>query len=738
MADQTSSCNRVVELESQVQRMMELLGQALESPPVALFMLVDTLHSRVETLQKAVGACPEMLDKWVTSVVEEASILSDAVEVKVDGIQTKVNLLKRVVGRDDDCAPMSKVKVPDPKPFGGARSAKELENFLWDMEIYFQAASIPNAEKVSITNMYLIGDAKLWWRTRLSDHASANRDKIETWDILKKELKGQFWPCNTSWLARESLQKLKHSGTVRDYVKEFSSLMLDIRDMSEEDKLFMSGLQTWAQTKLRQGIKDLPSTIAAADRLVDFRVTSSSEPEKKKKDSGKEKGKFGMGWKDGKFKKKKNQEGSGNKETAQPNVDKTKKGCYLCNGDHHMRDCPKRGKLNALVVKVGDDEGGSTKLNPLQLVSVMQEKLSKRKGLMYVRVQINGKAVMAMLDTGATHNFVGDREIQKLRLTLTQHSNRIKAMNLEMKPIQGVACVELKVGAWIDKCNLMVVPLDDFDGTYLQDSVRSEENKGSFMSAVQVKMGLRHGEQTYLAALIEIKSDVIQEVPDEAPYRMAHAELAELRKQLDGLLEVGLIQPSKYGSHVLFQRKQDGSMRMCVDYRALNKVTIKNKYPIPNAIDLFDKLTKAKYYMKIDLRSMLLIGHLEVCWCKKNTPLLLRAGERCGVAWKLSVKQAHCRKLVEKYVAALTVIESDFLDQIRESSKTDAGYLNLMEHVKSSMIRKYWLDSGLLYAKGGRVFVPIGSLRRHLLRETHDPQWAEHPRINRMLARRYY
>ncbi|KAK4381873.1 Transposon Ty3-G Gag-Pol polyprotein [Sesamum angolense] len=124
---------------------------------------------------------------------------------------------------------------------------------------------------------------------------SANRDRIETWDVLKKELKDQFLPCNTSWLARESLRKLKHAGTVRDYVKEFSSLMLDVRDMSEEDKLFnfLSGLQTWAQTELRrQGVKDLPSAISAADRLVDFRVTNHSDPEKKKQDSGKEKGRF--------------------------------------------------------------------------------------------------------------------------------------------------------------------------------------------------------------------------------------------------------------------------------------------------------------------------------------------------------------------------------------------------------------------------------------------------------------
>ncbi|KAL0302208.1 UNVERIFIED_CONTAM: hypothetical protein Sangu_3114600 [Sesamum angustifolium] len=234
LADQTSLRNHVAELASQVQRMMELLGQAPKSPPVALFPLVDTLHSRVEMLQKAVGEWPDMLDKRVTSAIEETSILTDAVDVRVDGVQAE--------------------------PFGGARSIKELENFLWDMETYFQAARIPEAEKISIASIYLTCDVKLRWSTRLSDDDSAKWDKIETWDVLKKELKHQFLPCNTSSLARESLRKSKHAGTVRDYVKEFSSLMLDVRDMSEEDKLFnfLSGLQTWAQTELRrQGVKDL-------------------------------------------------------------------------------------------------------------------------------------------------------------------------------------------------------------------------------------------------------------------------------------------------------------------------------------------------------------------------------------------------------------------------------------------------------------------------------------------------
>ena len=86
---------------------------------------------------------------------------------------------------------------------------------------------------------------------------------------------------------------------------------------------------------------------------------------------------------------------------------------------------------------------------------------------------------------------------------------------------------------------------------------------------------------------------------------MAPPELEELRRQLKELLDVGFIQPSKapYGAPVLFQKKHDGSLRMCIDYRALNKVTVKNKYPIPLIADLFDQLGRAKYDTKLDLRS---------------------------------------------------------------------------------------------------------------------------------------
>ncbi|KAL0551605.1 hypothetical protein IC582_010694 [Cucumis melo] len=90
-----------------------------------------------------------------------------------------------------------------------------------------------------------------------------------------------------------------------------------------------------------------------------------------------------------------------------------------------------------------------------------------------------------------------------------------------------------------------------------------------------------------------------------APYRMAPAELKELKVQLQELLDKGFIRPSvsPWGAPVLFVKKKDGSMRLCIDYRELNKVTVKNRYPLPRIDDLFDQLQGATMFSKIDLRS---------------------------------------------------------------------------------------------------------------------------------------
>jgi hypothetical protein len=89
------------------------------------------------------------------------------------------------------------------------------------------------------------------------------------------------------------------------------------------------------------------------------------------------------------------------------------------------------------------------------------------------------------------------------------------------------------------------------------------------------------------------------------PYKMPPAELVELKKQLQELLDKGFIRPSTspWGCQALFVKKKDESLRLCIDYHPLNAVTIKNKYPLPCIDVLFDQLVGAKVFSKIDLRS---------------------------------------------------------------------------------------------------------------------------------------
>jgi hypothetical protein len=136
-------------------------------------------------------------------------------------------------------------------------------------------------------------------------------------------------------------------------------------------------------------------------------------------------------------------------------------------------------------------------------------------------------------------------------------------------------------------------------------------------------------DQAALAALLNQFSDVLGGIPSSAPMppqravdhgihlvpgaepankgviRLAQPELEELRKQLTQLLEKGYIRPSlsPFGAPVLFAKKKDGTLRLCIDYRRLNAVTVKNKYPLPRIDDLLDQLQGATVFSKIDLQS---------------------------------------------------------------------------------------------------------------------------------------
>ena len=105
--------------------------------------------------------------------------------------------------------------------------------------------------------------------------------------------------------------------------------------------------------------------------------------------------------------------------------------------------------------------------------------------------------------------------------------------------------------------------------------------------------------------LKQLAHDGIPIFSSMAPYRMSASEFAELKKKLEDLMDKKFVRPSvsPWGAPVLLVKKKDGSMRLCIDYRQLNKVTIKNRYSLLRIDDLMDQLVGARVFSKIDLRS---------------------------------------------------------------------------------------------------------------------------------------
>ncbi|GJY85454.1 putative reverse transcriptase domain-containing protein [Tanacetum coccineum] len=157
---------------------------------------------------------------------------------------------------------------------------------------------------------------------------------------------------------------------------------------------------------------------------------------------------------------------------------------------------------------------------------------------------------------------------------------------------------------------------------YRNKTLIVEGDKGrsrlKIISCIKARKYVKQGCHLFLAYVMKKKSKekrmedvpVIRDFPEAAPvarvpYRLAPSEMKELSVQLQELLEKGFIRPSSspWGAPVLFVKKKDGSFRMCIDYRELNKLTIKNRYPLPRIDDLFDQLQGSSVYSKIDLRS---------------------------------------------------------------------------------------------------------------------------------------
>ncbi|KAF2308984.1 hypothetical protein GH714_040396 [Hevea brasiliensis] len=321
--------SRVDGLENRVEGLAEDLEETRGEAQAAHNMALDKIATESEVLR--VSQAEE-----VSALREENRVLKGEVEK----IKDDLAMLKRVMNQGSGADPSvshaahaARMDVPKPSAFKGSRSAKEIDNFLWTLDQYFRALGVDDdARKIDNAPLYLADSAMVWWRRRLTD-VEKGTCTISTWDEFKKELKKQFYPENAATEARARLRRLTQKGTIKEYVKDFTEVLLEIPDYPDLEALFAfkDGLQPWVNLEIeRRGAQDLATAIAIAESLVEFKRTDKSKGR-----DGKSKGSGDKG---------------GNKEGSGKEVQKEGNGKKGWQGKKDTREGKGRGHLKLVNV----------------------------------------------------------------------------------------------------------------------------------------------------------------------------------------------------------------------------------------------------------------------------------------------------------------------------------------------------------------------------------------------------
>jgi RNase H-like domain found in reverse transcriptase/Reverse transcriptase (RNA-dependent DNA polymerase)/Retroviral aspartyl protease/Integrase zinc binding domain/Retrotransposon gag protein len=335
--------------------------------------------------------------------------------------------------------------------------------------------------------------------------------------------------------------------------------------------------------------------------------------------------------------------------------------CFGCGRlGHTNRYCPNRGQQQQAAQP-------NRPIVPGRVYATLAEEAGMSPNMIRGTVSINSHLISVMFDSGASHSFIALDCAGRLGFKLSVmpydmrvstpagaifetalvcknldlwFENRMSKIDLVCLPLRGIDVI---IGMdWLE-ANDVILHCKNKVVSYAVNYLSGElANAPLLLSATRVEKCVRKGCEVFMVFFSvrvdgeipidqvdvvkdfpEVFADDVSGLPPEreveftielepgtgpisrAPYRMAPSELVELKKQLEELLEKGFIRPSgsPWGSPVLFVKKKDGSMRLCIDYRQLNKVTIKNKYPLPRIDDLLDQLAGASVFSKIDLRS---------------------------------------------------------------------------------------------------------------------------------------
>jgi hypothetical protein len=322
---------------------------------------------------------------------------------------------------------------------------------------------------------------------------------------------------------------------------------------------------------------------------------------------------------------------------------------FKCGMNGHLtRQCP--NKLSASGAGGQSRPQGQQNYTYDKINHVTTEEAQQAQDVVLGMILASSHPATVLFDSGASHSFISSSFVVKhhLPITIMKQTVHVSSPGGEMRTKHICPAISITIKGVDFLANLIVMDskgidiildmnwLRKYDGVNLcaKRAIRLTKGDGTiveFNAAIQAEqVSLLNKVQG--TSLNEIR--IAQEYPDvfpeellgmppdrdiefiiellpgtppisKRPYRMLVNELVELKKQIVELQSKGFIRlsSSPWGAPVLFVEKKDGTQQMCVDYRSLNEVTIKNKYPLPRIEDLFDQMKGASVFSKIDLRS---------------------------------------------------------------------------------------------------------------------------------------
>ncbi|GKC38945.1 putative reverse transcriptase domain-containing protein, partial [Tanacetum coccineum] len=289
--------------------------------------------------------------------------------------------------------------------------------------------------------------------------------------------------------------------------------------------------------------------------------------------------------------------------------------CYECGNTGHMkRDCPK-------LKNHRNGNGNGTAQGRAYVLGGRDA--SPDSNVITCTFLLNNRYAKILFDTGVDRSFVSSTFSALIDITPTTLENHYDVELADGKIIRVNTIIRdctLNFMNYPFNIDLMPVPLAqeylskgcDIFLAHITTKEAKDESEGKRLEDVPIVRDFPEVFPEDLLGIpparqVEFQIDL---VPGAAPvaratYRLAPSEMKELAEQLQGLSEKGFIRPSSspWGAPVLFVKKKDGSFRMCIDHCELNKLTVKNRYPLPRIDDLFDQLQGSSVYSKIDLRS---------------------------------------------------------------------------------------------------------------------------------------